>query len=140
MSSTPQAGPSWCAGSGSPGITSASTSASSPTRRPMGTPHPHGPTPEARLRRGDRAGALVPQVTLDLGGEVITGRELLFAGAPELQQDRTDVVRELLPAEVRLGAVEHQEVAPRRAAPVELERGPHEARQCAVDHVERGTS
>ena len=58
----------------------------------------------------------------------------------EPKAELEDVVRELLPAEVRLGTVEHQEVAPRSASPVELERGPHEARQCAVDHVERGTS
>jgi len=58
----------------------------------------------------------------------------------EPEAELEDVVRELLPAEVGLRAVQDEEVAARRLATMQLQRRPDETGQRAVDHIQRGTS
>ena len=49
-----------------------------------------------------------------------------------------DAGGELVPAEIRLGAGQHQQVAPVEPRPADDEVRPVEPRQAAVDDVERG--
>jgi hypothetical protein len=61
-------------------------------------------------------------------------------GHAEADAELEDVVAQLFPAEVGLGAVQDEEVASIGLAMVQLQRRPDESRERAVDDVERRTA